>query len=63
MIELLVEFYKAVSEMRDAQRAYFKDRKRDDLIRSKDLELKVDNLIYALSKPEIFIKKPEVSND
>lgn len=39
------EFIKIVKEMRATQKSYFKDRQRSDLIRSKELEHKVDKAI------------------
>lgn len=39
------QFTKAVKEMRDAQKAYFKLRLRSDLIKSKELEQKVDRAL------------------
>lgn len=39
------QFIKAVREMRDGQKAYFKSRLRSDLIRSKELEKRVDDAI------------------
>lgn len=39
------EFIKTVGEMRAAQKAYFKNRLSKDLIRSKDLERRVDSAV------------------
>lgn len=39
------EFTRVVKEMRDAQKAYFKNRLREDLVRSKELERRVDQAI------------------
>lgn len=39
------EFTRLVKEMRQAQKAWFKDHERGDLIRSKDLERRVDKAL------------------
>ncbi len=39
------EFTRLVKEMREAQKAWFKNRLRGDLIRSKDLERRVDKAL------------------
>lgn len=39
------EFTRLVEEMREAQKAWFKNRLRGDLIRSKDLERRVDKAL------------------
>lgn len=41
----VIEFVRAVRDMREAQRAYFKNRLRTDLIRSKELETLVDKAL------------------
>lgn len=48
------EFTRTVKEMRDAQKSYFKDRLRSDLIRSKELEAKVDKALKdGLDEPTL----------
>lgn len=39
------EFTRTVKEMRDVQKAYFKNRLREDLVRSKELKKKVDKAL------------------
>lgn len=39
------EFTRTVRDMREAQKAYFKNRLRSDLIRSKELEAQVDSAL------------------
>ena len=46
------EFVKLVSDMREAQRNYFKTRDRSCLDKSKALERQVDNKISAMNNPQ-----------
>ena len=46
------EFVKLVSDMREAQRNYFKTRDRSWLEKSKALERQVDNQISAMNNPQ-----------
>lgn len=53
----LEEFVKQVKKLRDQQKKYFKTRGSDDLIKSKELELKLDKTIVEYEKsqkPELF---------
>lgn len=52
--EALVTFFNAVEAMRKAQKHYFKTRNRDDLKRSKELEMKVDDMIAYIRGPKLF---------
>lgn len=47
-------FILLVEQMRAAQKAYFKNRERADLMISKELERKVDNFIVNQNRPQLF---------
>ena len=47
-------FIKLVEQMRAAQKAYFKNRERADLMISKELEAKVDGFIDRHNHPQLF---------
>lgn len=52
--EHLTDFDRAVIEMRNLQKAYFKTRDRDILEQSKAAERKVDNYIKQKTDPSLF---------
>lgn len=45
-----MNFYNTVAQMREAQRAYFRNRGRDNLEVSKALEKQVDDMLIDLKK-------------
>lgn len=47
-IDRLYNFVTTVQDMRDAQKAYFKNRDHDVLIKSKTLEAKVDGMVDGM---------------
>ena len=47
------DFFTMVTEMREAQRHYFKTRSLTDLAKSKELERKVDDFIYGVKNPKL----------
>ncbi len=47
-IDRLYNFVTTVQDMRDAQKAYFKTRDHDVLIKSKTLEVKVDEMVDGM---------------
>lgn len=47
-IDRLYNFVTTVQDMRDAQKAYFKTRDHDVLIKSKTLESKVDGMVDGM---------------
>ncbi len=51
--DLIMELIKSTQSMRDLQKEYFKTRSTGILIKPKDAELKVDNLLYALQNPGV----------
>ena len=51
--EAFHEFFTMVTEMREAQKSYFKTRCLTDLAKSKELERKVDDFIYGVKNPKL----------
>lgn len=41
----LIDFAESVESMREAQKAYFKTRSKEDLVKSKEREKRVDDLV------------------
>ena len=56
--ETATEFIALVTEMRTAQVQYFKTRDRALLLRSKQLEQRVDAMIEGVNQPDLLDSKP-----
>lgn len=50
-VQVPVAFVKAVAEMRAAQKAWLKDKRRGDLDKAKRLERRVDTMLWAIQEP------------
>lgn len=53
-MNFLESFIKATEEMREAQKAYFKNRTQDNLVDAKQKESAVDGLIHQYRNPQMF---------
>lgn len=59
------EFFQKVCQMREAQKAYFKNRRKTDLERSRELEILIDREIERVKKimPDSIPQKPPTTGD
>jgi len=50
----LDKFVKAVREMREEQRAFFRNRRAEHLVKAKQLEINVDAMLEEIEEPSLF---------